>query len=165
MYESDEVRQQLVDSFVTLRGANGYAEDTEVPVTFRKLPGVERIARAHAKLEFSPFITERHAEQAMGMVGKSMQDYQKTEDGKFDADIAETGSSKSQKKRADLIEDTIKDLQSASDDDMAKVDKVIAELDGDVDADRVEDHMQKLMHRKGEAIEPRTGYVRYLGEW
>jgi len=165
VYESDEVRQQLVDSFVTLRGANGYAEDAEVPVTFRKLPGVERIARAHAKLEFSPVITERHAEQAMGMVGKSMQDYQKTEDGKFDADIAETGSSKSQKKRADLIEDTIKDLQSASDDDMAKVDKVIAELDGDVDADRVEDHIQKLMHRKGEAIEPRTGYVRYLGEW
>ncbi|WP_226021901.1 hypothetical protein [Halomicrobium salinisoli] len=81
VYADENVRKELRDSFVGLHGANGYNENAEMPVTFRKLPGVERIVRAHAKLEFSPTIEERHAQQAMELVGQSLQGYQKTEDG------------------------------------------------------------------------------------
>lgn len=164
VYESDAVRTQLRDSFVTLRGANGYEEDAEVPVTFRKLPGVERVARAHAKLEFSPVVTERHAEQAMAMVGQSMREYQRTEDGKLDADIAETGESKAQKDRRETIVDIITDVAEEYDDG-APVEIIIERAgDQDIPAKKVEHAIEKLK-QNGEAVEPTTDHIRYIGRY
>ena len=162
VYESHEVREKLRDSFVNLRGANGYGEDAEVPVTFRKFPAVERVARAHAKLEDSDTIKERHAEQAMAMVGKSMQDYQTDEDGKLDADIAETGKSQSQKSRRQEVIATIKDI--TEDEDGAKVSNVIGELSDTYSKDRLERDIDKLFE-EGEAVEPQTGFIRYMGKY
>jgi len=165
VYESDAVRKRLRDRFVTLRGANGYEEGAEVPVTFRKLEGVERIARAHAKLEFSDVVTERHVDAACELVGTSLNQYQKTEDGTLDADIAETGSSKSQKDRKRDVVETIKDLQSEADGDAVEESAVIETLEGDYDPSKVEDDLWSLKFEDGDASEPKTGYIRYLGDW
>lgn len=164
VYESDDVRQQLRDSFVALRGANGYADDAEVPVTFRKLPGVERVARAHAKLEFSPVVTERHAKQAMAMVGQSMQDYQTTEDGTLDADIAETGESKSQRDRKQAVIEEMRSLQNEDDDGIAAKEKIIENLNDDFERSKIQRDIEKFL-QQGEASEPKNGYVRYIGRF
>ena len=165
VYADDSVREELVESFVALRGANGYGDDVDqVPVTFRKLPGVERVARAHAKLEFSPVITERHAEAAMAMVGRSMQDYQKTEEGTLDADISETGKSKAQRDRKQAVAETIQELQADHDDGAVPVESVIESLTDDFERSKVESDIQKMLNR-GEASEPRTGTIRYIGAY
>ena len=163
VYESDAVRQTLRDSFVTLRGANGYAEKAEVPVTFRKLPGVERVARAHAKLEFSPVITERHAKAAMNMVGQSMNDYQKTEDGTLDADMAETGSSKSQKERKKDLVDTLQAVHSEHDGEAPREAVVEAMVEAGYEAAHVENDIQSLLDN-GRACQPSgAGSLKYIG--
>ncbi|WP_135363463.1 minichromosome maintenance protein MCM [Halosimplex halophilum] len=163
VYESDAVREQLRDSFVTLRGANGYSEDAEVPVTFRKLPGVERVARAHAKLEFSPVITERHAKAAMNLVGESMNDYQKTEDGTLDADISETGESKDQRDRKKALVSYIQDLQAEHDGEAPREAVVEAMAEEGYEADCVENDIQTLLN-EGQAIEPSgPGSLKYIG--
>jgi len=159
VYADDSVREQLRDSFVSLRGANGYGEDAEVPVTFRKLPGVERVARAHAKLEFSPVVEERHAKQAMQMVGESMQDYQTTEDGTLDADISETGKSKEQKDRVEAVEATINELQQQYEEGHVPVEDVVEELSDEFQESKI-GHVIEKLKRQGEAYEPKNGMVR-----
>ncbi|QLH78695.1 minichromosome maintenance protein MCM [Halosimplex rubrum] len=163
VYESDAVREKLRDSFVTLRGANGYAEDAEVPVTFRKLPGVERVARAHAKLEFSPVITDRHAEQAMELVGQSLQDYQKTEDGTLDADISESGESKTQRDRKKQLVDVLQAKQADHGGEAPREAVVEAMTEDGHEAARVEQDIQALLDN-GRAIEPSgPGSLKYIG--
>jgi len=109
-FETEEVKQNLKDSFNTLRSVHGYDEDSPVPVTFRKLEGIVRIAEAAAKFEFSDTIKQRHARIATNAVGESMKDFGKNEDGDFDADVQETGESKSQKDRKKVLAETIKEL-------------------------------------------------------
>jgi len=163
VYADDSVRQELRDSFVTLRGANGYDEDEEVPVTFRKLPGVERVARAHAKLELSSVITERHAKQAMSMVGESMQDYMTTEDGTLDADIAETGVSKSQQERRDDVRDALIEIQERRDSGNAPIEKVVEAVNDTYDRQEI-NHAIEHFKKKGWAYEPQTDRIRWMGE-
>jgi replicative DNA helicase Mcm len=164
IYASDDVRTQLRDSFVSMRGLNGYDDDAEVPVTFRKLPGVERVARAVAKLEFSPVIQPRHADAAMELVGQSLQEYQKTEDGTLDADIHETGESKAQRDRKQDVVEMIRELQNDADDSRAPVERIIERLADDYERSRLEKDIQKLL-QDGEASEPANGYIRYIGRY
>jgi len=161
VYESDDVRQQLEQSFVSLRGANGYEEDGEVPVTYRKLPGIERVARAHAKLEFSEVITERHARQAMAMVGQSLQDYQKTEDGTLDADIGETGQSQSQRERRQQLARTIQELQRDTETGQVPADDLLEALGHD-DRSQLEHDIEHLRDQ-GAVIRKQNGDLRYIG--
>lgn len=93
VFASEDVRKQLEERFTTLRAANGYNDDSPVPVTFRKLEGTIRIAEAAATFELSEEITQRHADIATEHVGRSMQDYGKNEEGDLDADVQETGTS------------------------------------------------------------------------
>lgn len=165
VYKSEEVREELRDSFVSLRGANGYSDEAEVPVAFRKLPGLERVARAYAKLEFSPVISQRHADAAMAMVGQSMQDYQTTEDGTLDSDIAETGSSKSQKDRKQAVKDCIKEKQNESDENHAYVDEVVDALSEDYEENQIQ-HDIESFSQEGEVVEPQPGKtIRWLGKY
>lgn len=110
VFESEAVREKLEDSFNSLRGIYDYNEDQPVPVTFRKLEGIVRVAEVAAKFEFSEVITERHARIATEAVGQSMRDFGQDEDGNFDADIQETGTSKSQKDRKQTLAKTIQRL-------------------------------------------------------
>jgi replicative DNA helicase Mcm len=165
VYESAAVRETLEQKFVTLRGLNGYDEDSEVPVTFRKLPGVERIARASAKLEFSPIITERHAKQAMELVGTSLQDYQTTADGTYDADITESGRSQAQRDRMTTVVDAIQTLQERGDSRHAERDNVVEQVQQDlpdVASGEIHGAMDKLLEQ-GDAIHPEQGQIRYIG--
>ena len=111
VFADDSVKEWLIDSFADLRGLNGYDDDSAVPVTFRKLEGIIRVAEAAAKFEFSETIEQDHVRFATRVVGESMQDYATDEDGQLDADVAETGTSHSQQQKMKLLADVIKELQ------------------------------------------------------
>jgi replicative DNA helicase Mcm len=164
VYASAEVRESLRDGFVDLRGVNGYGEDTEVPVTFRKLPGVERVARACAKLEFSPVIKEHHAETAMWLVGESMQDYQTDEDGNLDADIAETGESQSQKDRKEEIKRTVHEQQQERDENMTPRENVVEALSETWEKSQINHDIDKLK-QKGELYSPQNRHLKFVGSY
>jgi replicative DNA helicase Mcm len=164
VFANDDVRDAILEQYQTLRGMHGYDEDGPVPVTARKLEGIVRVAEAAAKFEFSETITDRHVEIASTLVGESMQDVGKDpETGELDADITETGRSKSQKDRIKDIVDIIEDVQSEYDEG-APIDVVIdrAEEEG-IEASKVTNEIETLKS-KGVAISPRNEHVRYIGE-
>jgi len=166
VFADEHVKHQIKDSFTNLRGLYGYDErdaDDPVPVTFRTLEGIVRVAEAAAKFEFSDTIEQRHVEIATTLVGQSMQDVGKDpETGELDADVKETGRSKSQQNRKEAVVKTIDDLQAEHDDAQAPVEAVVEELD--YDASQIEHDIEKLKEQ-GELIEPEPGAVRYIGRY
>lgn len=163
-FEGTEVKRDLGESFEQLRAANGYDTDAAVPVTWRALEGIVRIAEAAAKFEFSEVITARHARIATEAVGQSLQDFGKDEDGQFDADVIETGQSKK-------TTDTVKFVEDVLDEDFAfeEVDRdtVIEAVNGRSDAvgeSAVHSALDKICKERGHASEPKIGEtVKWLG--
>lgn len=163
VFADDAVRDHILESFTDLRGLHGYDDgaDDPVPVTFRSLEGIVRIAEAAAKLEFSATIEQRHIRIATNLVGESMQDIGRDPDtGDLDADIVETGASASQRERRKHVAQAIRELHD--------------EYDGNVPIEVVADHLDRFdestiredidhWKQQGEAIEPETDHVRYIG--
>jgi len=116
VFATDAIKEEIRDSFLSLRGLNNREEGEPIPVTHRKLEGMVRIAEAAAKIEFSEEITERHISIAQELVGSSMQDIGKDEDGNYDADVVETGTSKNQRDRVSTICEIIQELQNEYED-------------------------------------------------
>ncbi|QLG62809.1 minichromosome maintenance protein MCM [Halorarum salinum] len=162
-FASEAVRNSIQESFTTMRGINGDDEDSPVPLTFRKLEGIVRIAEAAAKFEFSEEITERHAQIATEAVGESMRDFGMDQDGNFDADVQETGTSKTQRDRIRLVAETITELEETAENAEAERDDVVEALSDEFPEHKIRDTMA-TMQRNGEASEPSNGTIRYLGK-
>ncbi|WP_121744764.1 minichromosome maintenance protein MCM [Natronorubrum halophilum] len=164
-FESEAVKEQLRESFLEIRKLYDVRDSSPVPVTFRDLEGLVRIAEAAAKFELSNTITERHAQIATEMAGRSMQDVGKNEDGEFDADVVEVGQSKSQKDRKKTLKLSIDDLEDEYDSGVPRervIEYIQEDCDRDYSADRLHADMDVLLEA-GEAIEPQTDHIRYLG--
>jgi len=163
VFASDDVRDWLQESFNDLRAMHGYDDESPVPVTFRKLEGIIRIAEAAAKLEFSETIEMRHAKTATEAVGQSMQDYGKNEEGELDAGVQEAGTSSSQ---ADRLKDLKKTIQELDDEEYPDevhgppVEDVLAEMeDKGYDSETVEDDIYKLKMEDGELFSLKDDHV------
>jgi replicative DNA helicase Mcm len=108
--EDDTVKEKLRDRFTSFRELGG--DDAPVPVTFRKLEAVLRLAEASARVRLSETIEKADVERAQRFVGESLRDVGMDPDtGQFDADVVETGQSKSQRDRIKTVKRIIKDLE------------------------------------------------------
>lgn len=164
VFESEEIREKFKDSYTTLRGFYDYDETDPVPTTLRTLEGTVRVAEAAAKFEFSGTITARHAQIALDLVGKSMQDIGRDEEGNLDADVHEVGESKSQRDRKKMVRTFIQERQAENEDRLVPINEVIdhfRDVDG-VDSSKVNHDIEKFKDN-GEAIEPQTDCIRYFG--
>ncbi|WP_265109199.1 minichromosome maintenance protein MCM [Halosolutus halophilus] len=163
-FESEAVKEQLRDSFLEIRRLYDVDDNSPVPVTFRDLEALVRIAEAAAKFELSEVITERHARIATEMAGRSIRDVGMNEDGEYDADVVEVGTSTSQKKRMKLLASAINELEDEYDDGVPRdrVIEVMIEDDDRWSADRLHSDMDNMLE-DGVAIEPKTDHIRYLG--
>ncbi len=113
--ESDEVARRIAKFFIGLR-SQGYDEDNPVPVTFRQLEGILRIAEASARVRLSETVDLQDAKRATDLVLSSLQDVGiDPETGRFDADVVETGASKNQTDRKKAMEQIIKELDEEND--------------------------------------------------
>jgi len=135
-----------------------------VPVTFRKLPATVRIAEAAAKFEFSETIEPRHAKIATEAVGASMQDFGMDEDGNYDADIQETGTSMAQKDRLKLIGNLIEEIQQETESGHCPHETLVERADEEqgLGREQVEHSIEKL-RRNGVVYEPATDYLKFVG--
>ncbi|WP_332897375.1 LAGLIDADG family homing endonuclease [Haladaptatus sp. CMSO5] len=156
---SDEAKEAIRDFYVDLR-SKGADEDAPVPVTARKLEGLVRLAEASARLRLSDTVHEEDAERVIELVRSCLQDIGvDPETGQFDADVVETGRSKTQRDRVKNIKNLIAEIEDEYEDG-APIDVVLdrAEEIG-MDHSKAEHEIEKLK-QKGEVYEPRTDHLR-----
>ncbi|WP_338730084.1 LAGLIDADG family homing endonuclease [Haladaptatus sp. DJG-WS-42] len=156
---SDEAKQAIRDFYVDLR-AKGADEDAPVPVTARKLEGLVRLAEASARVRLSDTVHEEDADRVIELVRSCLQDIGvDPETGQFDADVVETGRSKTQRDRVKNIKNLIAEIEQEYEDG-APIDVVLdrAEEIG-MDHSKAEHEIEKLK-QKGEVYEPRTDHLR-----
>jgi len=155
--EDPEVADDLKNSFHNLRQVNG-GEDGPVPVTFRKLQGIMRLAEASARIRLSETVEHKDIDRARRLIGRSMRDVGMDPDGDvIDADIIETGTAESQKDKIEWVSQTIR--KEADADPVGH--EMLIDLGEDADLSRgdVEYAIEKLK-RQGKIYEPESEHYR-----
>jgi replicative DNA helicase Mcm len=156
---TDEAKGAIRDFYVDLR-AKGTDEDAPVPVTARKLEALVRLAEASARVRLSDTVEKDDADRVIEIVRSCLQDIGvDPETGEFDADVVETGQSKSQRDRIKNLKGLIEDIE-AEYEEGAPVEEVLDRADEiGLDRSKAEDEIEKL-RRKGEVYEPSQDNLR-----
>ncbi len=156
---TEEAKEAIRDFYVDLR-AKGQGEDAPVPVTARKLEALVRLAEASARVRLSDYVEQEDAERVIEIVRSSLQDIGvDPETGQFDADVIETGQSKTQRDRIKNLKQLIKDIEDDYEEG-APVEEVLERADEiGLDRSKAEQELEKL-RRRGEVYEPRQDHVR-----
>jgi len=148
-------QQYLEDEFMKIRLANEEDQDNPVPVTFRQEEAIERLAEASARVRLSDEVTKDDVDRALSLVRKSMQQVGiDPETGEFDADVVETGQSKSQRDRVRNILGIIEDL------DGGEREEVIEKAEAVGFEEEKADHAIDRLKDKGEIVEVSGGDLR-----
>jgi replicative DNA helicase Mcm len=157
---TEEARAAIREFYVDLR-ARGADEDAPVPVTARKLEALVRLAEASARVRLSDTVEREDAERVIGIVRSCLEAIGvDPETGEFDADVIETGRSKTQRDRIKNLKGLISTLEGEFENG-APLDEVLdrAETELGLDRSKAEDELEKL-RRKGEVYEPHQGHLR-----
>ncbi|MEF8814010.1 MAG: LAGLIDADG family homing endonuclease [Halovenus sp.] len=156
---TEEAKAEIQEFYVGLR-AQGTGEDAPVPVTARKLEALVRLSEASARVRLSDTVEREDAKRAIEIAEYCLKDIGlDPETGELDADVVETGTSKSQRDRIKSIKNLIADIE-AEYDEGAPVDIVIERAEeAGMDADRAEHEIDKLKE-KGEVYMPKTDHLR-----
>ena len=156
---SEEAKAEIRDFYVDLR-AKGQDQDAPVPVTARKLEALVRLSEASARMRLSDTVEEGDAERVIDIVRSCLQDIGvDPETGEFDADVVETGQSKTQRDRIKNIKALISEIE-AEYDEGAPIDTILdrAEEVG-MERSQAEHEIEKL-RRQGDVYEPTTDHLR-----
>jgi len=156
---TEEAKDLLQDFYVQER-ARGADEDAPVPFSQQKLETLVRLAEASARIRLSDTVEKEDAERATSLFKYCLEEIgMDPETGEFDADVVETGTSKSQRERIKNIKHLISIIEDEHDEG-APVDVIIerAEEEG-IERNKVEHEIEKLKD-KGEAYEPRKDHLR-----
>jgi replicative DNA helicase Mcm len=156
---TEEAKDEIEQFYVDLR-SKGQDEDAAVPVTARKIEALIRLAEASARVRLSDTVEKRDAERSVKIVRSCLQDIGvDPETGELDADVVETGTSKSQRDRIQNIKGIIGDIEDEYDEG-APIDVVIerAEEVG-IDESKAEHEIEKLK-TQGELYEPKNDVLR-----
>ena len=156
---SDEARGAIRDFYVDLR-AQGLEADAPVPITARKLEALVRLAEASARVRLSDVVELEDAERVIAVVRGSLKDIGvDPETGQFDADVIETGRSKTQRDRIKSIRALIREIETEYEDGAPMEEVVRRAGEAGIDESKVEHEIEKLRQR-GEVYEPATGHLR-----
>ena len=156
---SEAARERIKQFYVDLR-AKGTDEDAPVPITARKLEALVRLAEASARVRLSDTVTESDAERVVELVRSCLQDIGvDPETGEFDADVVETGTSKTQRDRIKNVKALIQDIEEEYEEG-APVDEVLARAsEVGIDRSKAEQEIENLK-KKGELYEPSLDHLR-----
>ena len=156
---TEEAKSEIQEFYVKLR-TRGEAEDAPVPVTARKLEALIRLAEASARVRLSDAVEAEDAERAIDIAQYCLEDIGlDPETGELDADMIETGTSKSQRDRIKSIKSLIETIEEEYDEG-APVDVIIerAEEQG-MESSKAEYEIDKLK-QQGEVYQPQTDHLR-----
>ena len=156
---TEEAKDEIQEFYVDLR-AEGTGEDAPVPVTARKLEALVRLAEASARIRLSDTVELADAERAVDIAHYCLREIgMDPETEEYDADIIETGTSKSQRDRVRNLLDIVEEIETEYDEG-APVDVVIerAEEVG-IEPSKAEHEIESLK-QKGEVYQPSTDHLR-----
>ncbi|ELZ44225.1 XRE family transcriptional regulator [Halorubrum coriense DSM 10284] len=156
---TEEAKEVIEEFYVDLR-SKGADEDAPVPVTARKLEAMVRLSEASARVRLSDTVEREDADRATNIVESCLKDIGvDPETGQFDADVVETGTSKSQRDRIKNIKGLIADIEEEYQEG-APVEEVLDRA-GEIGMDpgKAEGEIEKL-RTKGEVYEPKQGHLR-----
>jgi replicative DNA helicase Mcm len=159
---SETAQERVREFYVNLR-AKGANEDDPVPVTARKLQALHRLAEASARVRLSDTVTVEDVERVISLVRSCLEDIGiDPETGKFDADVVETGTSKSQRDRIQTVKSVIDELESETKRG-APIDGVIEMCVGEhqLMSEKVEHEIQRLKDQ-GDAYQPNEDHIRLV---
>ena len=153
---NNEANEEIHEYYPKIRGMTG--GDT-VPLTHRKLEAIRRMAEASAKVRLSDTVEPEDVERGIDLIQASLNDVGVDENGNWDADIIEAGTSSTQRDRVRNIKEIIEELQKEYDDG-APIDEILmrAEEVG-VEETKAEHEIEKLK-KQGEVYEPSTQHLR-----
>ncbi|WP_224333109.1 minichromosome maintenance protein MCM [Haloprofundus halobius] len=157
---TDVAMATIREFYVDLR-AKGADEDAPVPVTARKLEALVRLAEASARIRLSDTVDEEDADRAVELARSTLQDIGvDPETGQFDADVVETGQSKTQRDRKMNLRKLISDIEGEYDGG-APVEVILEEAEEKlgIGEQKAEKEIEGLK-RKGELYEPTQGHLR-----
>ena len=160
-FTDDEPKEALQEFYVDLR-SQAYDEEAAIPVTARKLEAGIRLAEASARIRLSESISMQDVERAKLLILSSLEDVGiDPETGSFDADIVETGQSRSQRDRIKTMKRIVAEV-AAECEDGAPIEAV---LDRAVEAgfERTQaDHQLQRLRNQGDVYEPQTDRLRTI---
>ncbi|MFB6156602.1 MAG: minichromosome maintenance protein MCM [Haloferacaceae archaeon] len=156
---TEAARETIREFYVDMR-SRGVDEDSPVPITARKIEALVRLAEASARVRLSDTVEEADAERVVDVVRSSMQDIGvDPETGQFDADVVETGTSKSQRDRIKNLKGLIEDIEDEYEEG-APIDEVLERADEvGMDRSKAEGEIENLK-KKGEVYEPSLDHLR-----
>jgi replicative DNA helicase Mcm len=156
---TEEAKSEIQEFYVELR-AEGASEDAAVPVTARKLESLVRLSEASARVRLSDTVEIEDAERAVEIARYCLEDVgMDPETGEYDADMIETGTSKSQRDRIKDLLGLIEEIEVEYDEG-APVDVVLERAEeGGMEPSKAEHEIDQLK-QKGEVYEPRTDHLR-----
>ncbi|MEZ3116282.1 ATP-binding protein [Halobaculum sp. MBLA0147] len=160
---TDAARDAIQEFYVDLR-SKGADEDAPVPVTARKLEATVRLAEASARVRLADEVTADDAERVIEIVRSCLQDIGvDPETGEFDADVVETGTSKSQRDRIKNLKDLLREVDEEYEDEPgAPRDQVLERADEvGMDRSKVEDEIEKLK-TKGDLYMPDGDHIKVV---
>lgn len=156
---SDDARKKIAEEWNSIR-LEGFDEDAPVPVTARKLKAFARLAEASARCRLSETVTEKDVDRATRLILTSLkQTGIDPETGELDADVVETGRTKSQRERVKTVYEAIKELQREYDNgapEPAIMDRL------DIENGKIESELEDLK-QKGEIYQPEEDYYMTSG--
>lgn len=156
--EDDDVMESLEESFKTLRLVNGEDPNSPVPVTFRKLEAILRLAEASARVRLSDTVEMADVDRARRLVGRSMKDVGIDPDsGQLDVDVIETGAAMSQTERMEWLYEYIR--RNEGEDPVAYEDVSEAAFDTGF-AENVFEWSLKKLKEEGRIYELQSGQFR-----
>jgi replicative DNA helicase Mcm len=154
---TEEAKERIRDFYVDLR-SKGLDEDAPVPVTARKLEAMVRLSEASARVRLSDTVEAEDAERATEITHSTLEAIGvDPETGDFDADVVETGTSKSQRDRIKGIKEIIQEVDAEYEEEPgAPIDAIVEYADdAGIDEDSVNEELDNL-RRKGDVYSPAT---------
>lgn len=156
---TDEAKELMEDFYVRVRSM-GKSDEKPVPVTARQLEALVRLSEACARLHLSEEVTSEHAMRVIDIVRASLEEVGvDPETGELDADVVETGTSKSQRERIQTVKDVVKGLEQNYDDGAPLPEVIRLCVEQGMNAEKAR-HAVESLKNKGELYEPQSEHLR-----
>lgn len=158
-FDDDEAKKELQEFYVGLR-SQAYDDDSPIPVTARKLEAGIRLAEASARIRLSNTISSEDVERAKMLIMSSLKDVGiDPETDEFDADVVETGRSKSQRDRIKTMKALVAEVES-NHDDGAPIEAVLDRAEETGFGRSQAEHELETLRDQGDVYEPATDRLR-----
>jgi replicative DNA helicase Mcm len=153
-----EASTALRDYYTSIR-RQGEPEGSSVPITARQLEAFVRLSEASARIRLSDRVTEDDARRAIRIVEYYLKKVA-GEEGRFDIDIIESGTSQSQRERIRTIRSIIMNLSEGG--VAVEHEDIIAEAEAlGIERSKAESIIRRLHIEEGWIYEARVGSKKY----